>query len=451
MENKQFMIYAYSSPTDGRWFIDKVLFRQKDFRTKKRYREYRNCGFNTLMLQANDPYCGEPFKKSSVKRDMDRARAAGIERIILYDKRIAPYSEIEGGIVGEGKPFADEQTLDNFVRMCLSDYRKEPGFYGIMLVDEPRWRQLPSVGEMTRAIKRVAPEVFVQCNILPLYHGCNTQYAEHGAEMTTEEAFRAYLEDYLDRTQAEYLLYDSYPMREEPEKGFFLLRFHLPGLQIAAEVTKARKIPFYFVAQTTAYLVHMRQRFRACNEADMRWQINCLLAFGIKSFSYYTYWRKQDNYTQGGFHPDGTQFICNDGRRAPLYEVMKRIHAEMQRLAPFLLDCEWERATRFSAGEPPEFLAGMRETEIPDLERVGAEGEYALVATELLHKPSGRTVVAFFNAADPRGPHPEAVRIAPRFRKKALSRFGLKSENGPVPPCADLEAGEAVFYVLEKE
>ena len=70
----EFLTYGYTGPTDGTWFRDDEQYNTgEDYRTTERYAEYKDAGFNVLLLQGNEPYNGEPFETSILKRNMDRA------------------------------------------------------------------------------------------------------------------------------------------------------------------------------------------------------------------------------------------------------------------------------------------------------------------------------------------------------------------------------------------
>lgn len=80
MKDKRFMLYGYSSGTDGTYFSGTRVFTQnKDFRTEEQYRYYLESGLNTLMLEGNDPYYGETWETSQTKKNMDTAYKAGID------------------------------------------------------------------------------------------------------------------------------------------------------------------------------------------------------------------------------------------------------------------------------------------------------------------------------------------------------------------------------------
>ena len=456
--DKEFMLYGYSSPTDGTWRMgnnNPVTFHYysgQDFRTKERYDEYKNAGFNVLMIQGNDPYWGEPFETSQLKKNMDNAYAAGIKKIIVYDKRIFDYSVMAGGIIGENKPFKNEQALDYFILHCIKDYKKHPAFLGFMLVDEPRWFQLKAIAEIMKSTRRVAPEIFIQCNLLPLYHGSGHLYVENGVRDSLHiEQFKEYIKTYLDSSDSPYLLYDSYPMRCDDADGYSILKWHLPGLQVSADILKERGKEFYFVCQACAYYANNRLRFRNCNDAEMRWQINCILPFGIKSVAYYTYWAKQQN--GDSIHVDGTSFMCRDGSKGQLYDIMQKVHAEMQVIAPYLLDCKYDDSTYFTNfDEVPKMIELMEKRDFSDTVKLSASKNAVIIINKMIYTPTGDTVVCLFNANDPRGEYPTATAIKPEFRGKIKNTFSLKHPDGIELKNGEftLEAGESMFFVIEK-
>lgn len=450
--NKQFMLYGYSSGTDGTYFYgDRVFTQNTDFRTEEQYRYYRESGFNVLMLEGNDPYYGENWETSQTKKNMDTAYRAGIEKIIVYDKRIFDCSEVRGGIVGADKRFRTEAELEAFIACCIKDYKKHPAFLGFMLVDEPRWFQLQSLSQVIKATRKVAPEVFVQCNILPYYPGHGSLFVEHFEGMSESEAYRQYVANYLDATEMPYLMYDSYPMRLEPEAGYFIRQEHLLGLQIAAEEVRKRDRLFYFVCQTQAFYAYNKIVYRAPNEAEMRWQINCVLAFGVKSIAYFTYWRKQRNSILEYF-VDGTSFMTQDGKKTPLYFAMQKIHGELGAISDYLLDCSYEESSYYAdMKEPPAHLLPMERRDLGRYLDIAGDGKTAAVVTVLRHDPTGERVICVFNANDPRGDVKGAcdIRVSVKCGKVART-FSLKAPDGG--ELADgqvtLNSGDSIFIVV---
>lgn len=456
MKDKRFMLYGYSSGTDGTYFSGTRVFTQnKDFRTEEQYRYYLESGLNTLMLEGNDPYYGETWETSQTKKNMDTAYKAGIDRIIIYDKRIFDCSEVRGGLIGDGKRFATAEELENFIRYCIKDYKTHPAFYGFMLVDEPRWFQIESLAQVVRATRKVAPEVFIQNNILPFYPGHGSLFLEDydGTSIDDEAvAYHKYIQNYLDATGMPYLMYDSYPMRLEPEAGYFIRREHLQGLQIAAEEVKKRDLSFCFVCQTQAFYAHDRIVYRAPNEAEMRWQINCVLAFGVKSIGYFTYWRKQRN-SDLEYFVDGTSFMTQNGEKTPLYFAMQKIHSEFKEISDYLLDLKYESSGYYTdLSAPLEHIEPMEKGDAERFIAIKGDGKTSLVITFLKNEKSGEKVICLFNANDPRGKYPEACNITVDLKQGEIARvFSLKSGFGAAKNEFTLDSGDSVFLIVKQE
>ncbi|MBQ4053225.1 MAG: hypothetical protein IJD33_02690, partial [Clostridia bacterium] len=53
----KFSFYCYNPPNDGTWYVDrendKKMYAGEDFRTVERYKEYKDCGFDILMMQSS--------------------------------------------------------------------------------------------------------------------------------------------------------------------------------------------------------------------------------------------------------------------------------------------------------------------------------------------------------------------------------------------------------------
>ena len=140
MTRKHFDFYGYNNPTSGKYYMDGVetYTLGEDFRTPKRFREYKAVGFNIALLQHENSYNGEPFEKSNCKKCMDAAYKAGLDKIYVSDGRLKELCT-EEVLVGENGKFQTEEELESYVRFCTEPYRNYPGFYGLQLFDEPKW------------------------------------------------------------------------------------------------------------------------------------------------------------------------------------------------------------------------------------------------------------------------------------------------------------------------
>lgn len=356
-EKATFDAYAYSGPTNGQWTVDGVKQESNpiDYRTVEHLTTYKDAGFNIYLAQDSINVNSTTWKTDG-EVIMDRANEAGL-KVILTDKRIQDLSEpitvtstgTSGTAweIGEGKRFKNLAALDSYIAECLSLYKDHPAFYGVMLGDEPSYQNAYCYGEVYKAIKRVAPDVYVQYNLLPLnnnkdsikyrYPNLATDNSITNADI--ENAYVAYLEAFLDSMGVDYVQYDHYPMKSE--MGIFVENpyispTYLRGLQLVGELAKTRDIAVKVVAQTCVQntsgedgMLYLRQ----ITEDDARWINNSLLGFGVKEINYFTYWTKQANYSEGEWFVDGGSFVNRDGTTTELYNFMKTIMAENQAFA----------------------------------------------------------------------------------------------------------------------
>ena len=362
----EFITYGYSSPTDGYWRLDEETYDDGEFRTQERYEEYLEAGLNTLMLQGNDPYSGELFEASQLKKNMDNALAAGIKRVIVFDSRIQILSASATPVVTniaivEDYTFTsypntgelnlqDTDALKEYLLYCMKDYKNHEAFFGVMLVDEPRWNVLPQGCMVYKALEEALPGIYVQLNLLPLdtsfragdrfVDPSNPEYTNY----TVAQKYEQYIDDFCRMSGANRICMDSYPIKRSGTDNYYILESHLLNLRILNKVADKYGCTLNGVAQSTELartLDRSDVALKAPNKTEMYWQINAYLGFGINTFSYYTYWAKQENSSDSN-HTDGTAYMTHDGQKTELWYAMKDIHAEMQKFAPVFLNFKYQ-------------------------------------------------------------------------------------------------------------
>ena len=228
-----FESYAYSGPSNGIWRVDGEEYSAgEDFRTVERYTEYKEAGFNIYLAQS-DINIGSGFNATVWEREkvyMDAAHEAGL-KIILTDARLQHLSSSTQSLIKENDAdtsysFETEADLIAYVEECVALYKDHPGFYGVMLGDEPKYDELTAYGQMYRAIKRVFDELpgeqFIQYNLLPMVPATgdvayDARFPDvEGFEGTPEDyavaCYRKYVCDFVDAMGVDYVQYDHYPM-----------------------------------------------------------------------------------------------------------------------------------------------------------------------------------------------------------------------------------------------
>lgn len=415
----EFLTYGYTGPTDGTWFRDDEQYNTgEDYRTVERYAEYKAAGLNTLLLQGNEPYKGEPFETSELKRTMDRAYEAGIERVIVYDTRLEPLSGQTEPLVGEGRKFATDQELVDYVKDCLDSYKDHPAFFGVMLVDEPFYDQLPQAAKMYKACEQALEGIYVQLNLLPLDATASSGRFQDPegeyADLSVFEQYELYLRQFCEWSGCDRICMDSYPIRQNTKSGkatsYYITDTHLRNLRILNKVAKEFGCTLDAVAQTMGMGSLSRENvyLKPPDCSEMYWQMNMYMGFGIKTFSSFTYWAKQQNSISAEFY-DGSAYITRNGERTDLYYTMQKIHVEMQEFAPVLLNFDYT-GMRYYYSKPTSFSTlhlssafGVEESQDEFARLKGVEVGTAQMAmvTELKDEERGNHLYMLINPQAP--------------------------------------------------
>lgn len=332
----EFEFYGYTAPTNGTWMHDGTIYTyDKDFRTVARYKEYLATGMNILLLQHENEYDGEKWETSATKKCMDNAYKAGIKKIIVGDKRLKALCGENADLIGENSMFVSEKALEEHISQLIAPYREHPAFFGIQLKDEPRYYNLRAYGRVYKALKKAVPGIFLQCNLFPMGDSLERFSPDKTDPM---EAFKEYLEKFLDETAGDSLCFDEYPFRRDGITHDYCLR----SLQLAARICKERGVRLCMVIQTFGMLNKRGQiTFRNCAENDVYWQLNLMAGLGVRNIGYFTYFTKQMSVSDGEKFLDGSSFINHDGTKTRLYYSVKKIHKEFQSFAKIIYDFKY--------------------------------------------------------------------------------------------------------------
>ena len=389
----RFDIYGYSPPLKLSIFLDNNLVAKTglDFRTVERYQEYMEAGFNVLLMQTSGTYNGEEWETSDCKRVLDMAYEAGIDKVIVLDDRLMLPTLEKTGLIGEDKKFKNTEELEKYVADCLQTYKDHPAFYGVQIKDEPLSQQLEAVGQIYKAVKKFDKNIFVQCCLLPYVGMGPACHAYHGVDDGGDmaERYEAYLEAFLDATNADYIMYDQYPLQSD---GTVFNRMYFLGMQIAGNVCKKRGVKFYYVIQAFSMLLNGEKCLRLPDQDEMFYQLNAVLGFGVKQFAYYTYWSGSSVRLNGEMRPDGGAMMTRRGEKTPLYGYVQTVNAMAQKLAPVLMNFEYS-SDRYVMKMPfkthPFHLYFTRRGKLEKVIKAETDQEVALI-NELYDKNKGQ-------------------------------------------------------------
>lgn len=418
-------IWAYSSTCDD-WYQYKnkngetirVYFEDGTRQTAENTALYADGGYNVLFVDWSFPNdYALNFESSDMKRVMDDAHRVGL-KCIIFEGKLHSLSASHTSLIdpnnADGKTkFASQQDLENYVAERLRYVKGHPAFYGVSLIDEPYYTQLPAMGEVYRAVQAVVPGAFCNLNLNPMSYDYRAMMryceeykdADKDLDVTpeqVEQAYATYLEDYYTYVgqYSKYIQYDSYPLLQEREwEGWeTMLSEHVRNAQFVADFAAEKGMTFGHVYQT-----YQNSTRRAPTKTDMAWQINLGMAMGVKNHSYYTYYPTPN--TSDTVLPDDTATIVNrEGKPNNTYYVLKDLHEEMQFNAKALMNFEYETSSYYTYGEVPgetTFLSRIEKNILRDITEVTLSADGAILISQQYDKVQNWRGYYVMNVTDP--------------------------------------------------
>ncbi|MBQ8320508.1 MAG: hypothetical protein IJX81_06470 [Clostridia bacterium] len=413
----EFMTYGYSAIYDDWYAIDGIYtYFDQSLLTKENLQIYKDSGLNTLFINYVAGFDGAAdspkWETSKTKMLMDWAEELDMD-VFVFSGTLHELSAVTSPILVDDPEeannrtkFASEADLDKHVRNSIGAVMSHPACIGVSLKDEVNWKQMPALGTVYRAIKRCYPDAYVLMNLLPYspgnghLAGIESWYCEDYDSKTSEEAYRSYLQSYLDETGADYLQYDDYPIRGNNEDNAYVLASTLAGAQIAADFCRDNGLELHKVLQTCSFKTS-GWLCRTPDEDDMYWQMNICMAMGIKAYSYWTYFPVVN--TKGEYYVDTATFVDREGNPNPIYPVMQTLHSELQAMAKALSHFDYQCLRTYTQAPIPGsvgFLSGVDDGDLKYVETVTLEEGGVVLVTELYDAEKEQYGYFIVNASD---------------------------------------------------
>ena len=412
---KKLNMFAYVGPTNGRYtLINGTPMEVEDFRTQERYQEYKDCGFDTLLLLGNDGYNGVgAYDRSDLKMNLDLCESVGLN-CIVFDTRLHDLSVRTKSLIGTGSgQFESIEALAEHIKGLMASYYEHPAFYGVSIKDEPIATQLKAIGDLYSAFKIINAErkaaglceLYINTVMLPYQSGSDS-FSEDKT-LGSKKAYRDYIQKFLTYTDAAAFDYDAYPFKytttndcaNDPEESYIEMQY-FANLQIVAEESAALGKDFYLTMQSYASTTGatMSAYKRQMEIEDFRWQLNAAFSFGAKDLRYYTYWTFPNHATG-----DSQDFaIMSDTGEKQYYDMVQTTNAEAQKQAQVVLNFDYVQTMLNSPEERRSQLqhfTGIKEAET--ISGVTFEAEYGVMLNEMIDKANNRKGYYVMNAEDP--------------------------------------------------
>jgi hypothetical protein len=270
-------------------------------------------------------------------------------------KAIVPFSD------GWGRDW--ESILDGTLNMdnFFSQISTHPAVFAWGGIDEPA--NDPTRFEFIANIKAF---VASKDSRHPLYNNLLPNYA---SGLTTANAYRTYVHNYLQTVHPPFLSFDSYPLTGE--EASVILGFY-ENLQIIADEAKAEGIPFWAFANTSAFATRS-----APTRQNLRFQVFTSLAYGAQCIQYFAWWTGDATFHTALFEEATT------GNRTAYYDEVKVVGLEIKNLSRVFKDAAMQQIW-FHAGSDlqPRGTVPFDATNLPGVFNsfIIGEGDRALIS-----------------------------------------------------------------------
>ena len=421
--NADFLTWSFYSLSKNYYTIDGITTTLEGgvkLPSKEDMQTYKDAGFNVIFLNWMFAYDSrsQKFADSDMKILMDTAHELGLKCLVSEQLTYTLSSKNTSLIVSTGadgiNTFSSQEEINALFAEKLADIIAHPAFYGFSLKDEPHYTLFPAIGQVMKGIKSVAPDAFVNMNILPMQETGSivSYYCPNATNMSYVQAYKNYLQLFYENCDPDRIQYDDYPLWIDANEVKSIRPWHLHNAQIVADFCREKGIEFHKVFQTCAY----NTRVPVCRKPtadDMYWQMNIGMAMGIKGYTYWTYYPVLNS--AGEYYDETATFVKYDGTKNATYYTMQQIHSEMHATAKALANFEYQGARTYLGIPVPgdkSFLAGVRNDEFRFIENALLSESGILLATEL--KDGDRYGYYFVNATDPVSAVEETVTVTIR-------------------------------------
>ncbi|MGN0233951.1 MAG: beta-galactosidase [Bacteroidaceae bacterium] len=246
-----------------------------EFATVERYQELRDAGFT---LSFSHIYSYEDAVKA-----LDLCAQTGLKSVFMCPE------------------------LESEPETTVSKVRKHPGLGAYFLRDEPGNQDMPALAEWARRIESVDKEHPCYLNLLPVH------------AFASGDDYKSHVQLFDSLVNLPQISYDHYPINQIGDSVFLNGHFW-NNLEIVFKEAKLRNKPFWAFALATAH-----GSYPIPTADHLRLQLYADLAYGAQCLQYFTYWNPGTE--TWNFHQAP---VMQDGRRSPVYEIVKQINQEIQ-------------------------------------------------------------------------------------------------------------------------
>jgi hypothetical protein len=191
-----------------------------------------------------------------------------------------------------------------------------PGLAGYFITDEPAAGAFGSEAKLVEKIRSVDRTHLVYINLLPDYAN---------AEQLGVPTYQQYVDRFVATVPASFLSFDYYPI-----EGSTVRASWYSNLGVIADAARKAHKPFWAFALSVKHY-----SYPAATTENLREEVYSDLAYGAQGIQYFTYWQP------GGLGASDAP-IDEKGNRTAVYDVVKKMNAEIRALSPVFLGSQVE-------------------------------------------------------------------------------------------------------------
>ena len=313
-----------------------------EFATQERYEELRDAGFTFSFSHI--------YNYDDAIKALDLCAATGLKSIFTCPEL-------------EKEPEATVEKVKN-----------HPGLGGYFLRDEPGNDAMDALGEWARRIESVDSLHPCYLNLLPSFVFSHDGYIEH-------------LRLFNEKVNLPQISYDHYPIHQT-EEGVRLSPAFFENLELVAQSARETGKPFWAFALATAHTPYPIPTL-----AHLRLQLYADLCYGAQCLQYFTYWNPGTE--TWNFHEAP---IKQDGKRSPVYELVRQMNREIQARAFVFKDSEVE-SVRHMGAEIPQSTTRLES--LPEHFKTLTSGDSGALVSQLKNGENHYVVVQNTSPNDP--------------------------------------------------
>lgn len=344
----------------------------------------------------------------NMKDVLDWAHKRDIQ-IIIEDSRSAAPRQYE----------KDEVPQDYLrqVQSLVADYGKHPAAFGFKISDEPDPRNFRSVLKCAKTASEVSENLHVVVNNFSWYRSGGKYYDYDNIQLYRDELLPTLAENGVDIVS-----YDCYwhMNPEEPGPGWELF---FESLYNYGEFSRENGMDFWNICLATPHLY-----FKVSDEAAVRWQFNCSIAYGARGVFYYTFYTPATaNFRNGP--------IDEFGYKTEKFDWLRRTHQRFLTLYRNLfLEIELKQVTQVGqvygqvpVFEPDELITKVEPIQytLPGAHKV--DMDHPFIVSRFVGQCGEQYVMVVNNSID------KSIYCKIGFRNPAFRLFCYKPAYGSIP------------------